>query len=69
MNPFNVLWIALTWLLVAACVGGLYQADHVIEIGMIGLVSLGLMVTGQTIGVDRAEREWNWERTRLTKKL
>lgn len=56
MNPFNKAWIFLTWMLVATALGGTYFADDR-NIAPVALVLVALLLTAETIGVDRAERD------------
>lgn len=56
MNPFNVAWIVLTWLLAATAIGGYLAGDPRIALAVVAIMAL--LITGQTIGVDRAEREY-----------
>lgn len=56
MNPFNVAWIVLTWLLAAIAFGGYFAGDH--RIALVAVAIMAVLITGQTIGVDRVEREY-----------
>ena len=67
MNPFNWVWVILTWILVAgAVVLVLFNEAHGTVLAILVLGMLGVMITGQTIGADRAEKAWEAERQRLT---
>jgi hypothetical protein len=54
MNPFNVAWIVLTWFLAADAFFGYFAGDH--RIALVAVVVMAVLITGQTVGVDHAER-------------
>jgi len=63
MNPFNVAWIVLTWVLMVCAFGGYYAGDP--RIALVVVAFMTVLITGQTIGVDRAERDFREELQQL----
>ena len=66
MNPFNVVWIVLTGMLAATgIVAGFAQVPPALLAWVI--FGLWLLIVGQTVGCDRAERAGDADRAALKK--